>query len=166
MAVLAFKGSIEAFAKKAGLSMDNAVRRTVLEVLKGVVEATPVDSGRARANWQVTAQAPAEGLAPDTNAAGVLARELPKVNTLKAGVPAYITNNVPYILAIEYGQYPNPPKRGTHLKKGQSKGGFTGPGWFMLSEGGYSRQAPQGMARITVQRVTANFNAVLAGGEA
>jgi len=165
MATIGFKGSIEAFSKKTGIALDTVLRKTVLQILSGVVEATPVDTGRARANWQVSVGS-SNPLVVDTITPDVVGREMAVIATLKAGKPVYIFNNVPYILVLEYGQYPNPPKRGTYLRTGQTKGAFTGPGWFQFSEGGYSSQAPGGMARITVQRVKEGFASVLAGGEA
>lgn len=47
-----------------------------------------------------------------------------------------ISTGVPYAPVVEYGLYPNPPKGG----KGKT-------------EGGYSKQAPQGMVRISIKEV-------------
>ncbi len=53
-----------------------------------------------------------------------------------------IKNNVDYILKLEFGGYPNPPERGTAIKGG---------GYEIKSISGYSKQAPQGMARKNVR---------------
>jgi hypothetical protein len=45
----------------------------------------------------------------------------------------FIVNNLPYIAVLEYGGYPNPPSDPVHGK----------------TIGGYSKQAPQGMVRVT-----------------
>lgn len=47
-----------------------------------------------------------------------------------------ISTGVPYAPVVEYGLYPNPPKSG----KGKT-------------EGGYSKQAPQGMVRTSIKEV-------------
>ena len=57
---------------------------------------------------------------------------------------------MPYIAVLEYGGYPDPPKKGTHLTSKQSKDGKSGPGYFKFSQNGYSAKAPNGMVRITV----------------
>lgn len=159
MPTINFKADVARFAEKAKLQTDLVVRKAVLEIFDGVVSMTPVDTGHARANWQVSA-GEANGVeipgAGDPRPAA-----LSVIRELTAGPPVYIFNNVPYIETLEYGQYPNPPKQGTYLRKGQSKGGFTGPGWFQFSEGGFSKQAPLGMARVTVQRIAAQFNALV-----
>ena len=72
-----------------------------------------------------------------------------------------LTNNLPYIQVLEYGKYPNPPKKGTYLKEGQKKGQYTGPGFFKFSEGGYSKQAPKGMVRISIQEIQKDLSDIL-----
>lgn len=164
MATISFKADLQAFADRTRIKGDTVVRKVVGDVFAGVVQMTPVDTGHARANWQVSLGDP-NGL-EIPGAEDPTAREQANIARVVAGGKAYIFNNAAYIEALEYGQYPNPPKRGTYLRKGQTKGEFTGPGWFQFSQGGFSRQAPLGMARVTVQRISAQFNAVLAGGGA
>jgi len=89
--------------------------RAGLEILSRVVLATPVETGRARGNWQTTLNVPATGeidrLDPDGSEAigdgsGVINRapDFPLI---------HIANNLPYIGALNYGK---PPGR-QHSKK-------------------------------------------------
>jgi hypothetical protein len=160
MPTLKFTADIERFAQKTKIATDTVVRKVVTEILSGVVDLTPVDTGRARSNWQVALGAPN---ASHAFLGDPKAREQSKIAGIKAGEPVFIFNNTSYIQALEYGEYSNPPKRGSYLKKGQAKGDFIGPGWFRLSMGGFSRQAPEGMARLTVARVVGNFSNIVNG---
>lgn len=125
----------------------------------GVIARTPVDTGRARASWIVTVgggtpanrSVPAEGsyaelkshngaVAHGTAAAGQA------LAGLQPGQTVWISSALPYILVLEFGGYPNPPKRGSYDKKTKS--------WVVKSAGGFSRQAPQGMVRVTFEELT------------
>lgn len=144
MATINFQGQIDAFAKKAGLASQTVTRRVVAQVLGGVVEMTPVDTGHARSNWQVNL-----GTATAIELPGVddpIAREAVNIEKIQGGEKVYIFNNAPYIGALEFGQYPDPPKHGTGK-----------------TVGGYSTQAPAGMARVTAQRVAAQMNTITGG---
>jgi len=45
--------SIEAFTKKTIAKSESIIQRSVMEVFKRIVMRTPIDTGRARAGWQV-----------------------------------------------------------------------------------------------------------------
>jgi len=92
--------------------------------LRGVVLLTPVDEGRARASRAVFP--------------GSLVG-------LGLWQTVWITSSLPYIEVLEYGGYPDPPLRGSwnpRLRRYEVK-----------SAGGFSRQAPRGMVRITYAAV-------------
>ena len=58
---MSFASDVEAYAKKAGASLDETSRAIVLELFGSVIKDTPVDTGRARGNWQTTIGTPANG---------------------------------------------------------------------------------------------------------
>jgi hypothetical protein len=64
-----------------------------------------------------------------------------------ARVAERIASGLPYIRILEYGGYPNPPVRGSWDRATRQ--------WVVKSSGGFSRQAPQGMVRVTVDAVRA-----------
>jgi hypothetical protein len=91
-----------------------AQRKLLLDGWRGVTEKTPVDTGYARFNWQVTFAAPAQGVVgdrpPSRSRGGRAVRQIgePQAPSVSAAsIPdwsvAYITNNVAYIEYLEDG---------------------------------------------------------------
>ncbi len=104
------------------------VRTVGLEILRRVMEGTPVDTGRARANWQVSFGAPAPGevsvpagsvpymgSAPPLSVSGGEAfnKGVAALGGIGGNpyVHVFITNNVRYIEILEFGQF-TPPDPG------------------------------------------------------
>ncbi|WP_053870486.1 hypothetical protein [Pseudomonas putida] len=66
--------------------------------------------GRFRSNWQLTSGAPAVGEIEDIESAGeTLDRLLVAAGDLSAGEVAYIVNNLPYAIPLEYGHSSQAP---------------------------------------------------------
>lgn len=91
-----------------------AVRKAALAIDTTVVLSTPVDTGRARSNWQVSLNAPAQGTLPaykpgsagDTGAANTQAAIQQGATAIAAQRPGdevHITNNLPYIGRLNDG---------------------------------------------------------------
>lgn len=80
-------------------------RAVTLEGLRGVVLMTPVDTGRARANWQVTTDLPAVAVldAEDKSGGRTIAGGNAVIGTVKPYSVTFIANNVPYIEELEGG---------------------------------------------------------------
>ncbi|MFV1943916.1 HK97 gp10 family phage protein [Pseudomonas luteola] len=134
-----FALDVRAFVERTKEKQDEVFRSIVIEIARSIITMSPVDTGRFRANWQFQVdRVPAGTLeAFDQSAQGAqtIAKIVNETVVLKVGDVAYIANNLPYSIALEYGLYPNPPKKGT----GKTVNGF-------------STQAKQGMVRITVER--------------
>jgi len=136
---MSFQSDIDKWASKVRGGIKTVVKSVRFEVVKGVVMNTPVDTGRARANWQSSIGAPVAGFTTSEDKSGQSAINAGvAVASDNIGESFYIVNNLPYIRKLEYGGYPNPPKSNT----GKTIGGF-------------SSQAPQGMVRVTVRNVEA-----------
>lgn len=90
------------FIKKAKGNADAAFRGVVVELFSSVILDTPVDEGRARANWQVTERAPAEGEVERDDPSGSAAVGAVQKFSYKFGQTIYLTNNLPYIYRLEY----------------------------------------------------------------
>lgn len=125
---------LDQLAAKVQLDLETVARKSTLDVFRAVNYGAPVDTGRLRANMNVSYAAPDTTVTESTNAARADA-EIQKVMTLPVGGVVYITNALPYAATIEYGGYPNPPKSPTGK-----------------TQGGYSIQAPQGMFRLAAMR--------------
>lgn len=106
-----FSADIGKFVKKTGIRMDVVVRKVGLDCLRGVMEKSPVDTGRFRGNWQVgvntsnmVTSSPAVGVSTGDKMTGREEAEGTGI-LLGAGVEdvIYITNNLPYAVPLEYG---------------------------------------------------------------
>jgi hypothetical protein len=97
-----FSADIDAFAKKAGASVDETLRAVALELFGSVIKDTPVDTGRAKGNWQTTIGAPASGEV-DRAGDGAALAEVRSVSAQFSGDKTiFLTNNLPYIRRLEY----------------------------------------------------------------
>lgn len=106
---MTFEADIAAFAKAAGASLDETVRGVTIELFTGVITQTPVDTGRARGNWQCTVATPAGDTIDRTDPTGsdAIAEVVDKVGGV--GSVTYLTNNLPYILRLEEGHSTQSP---------------------------------------------------------
>lgn len=140
---MSFAREISAFGVKTKEQMDFFVFTICMDITNGVVLKTPVDSGRARANWFPSLDAPSNAVSTRTDATGgtsiAAAQGIAKE---AAGRVFYLSNNLPYIRHLEYGLYGTPP------------GSANGP----KTIGGFSKQAPAGMVRITINEVVRAYS--------
>lgn len=77
-----------------------------LELLTRIVNRTPVDTGRARGNWQVTSGSPATGFdddKKDDKGGATISDGFQKINNIPENEVVWITNNLPYINRLEEG---------------------------------------------------------------
>lgn len=77
-----------------------------LQALSSIVLKTPVDTGRARGNWQVTIGEPASGVVGTEDISGQAT--IAAGSAVIANIPPFsvlhITNNLPYIGVLEGGR--------------------------------------------------------------
>lgn len=118
-----FKLDINKFIDKASETADAEVRKICLDLLTGIVLKTPVDTGRARANWFTSIGSPSINITESTDPSGsaTIANSLSAISEATGNV-LWITNNLPYIYRLEFE--------------------------------GWSRQAPAGMVRVTINDIT------------
>ena len=133
---MSFASDMEAYAKKAGASLEETTRAVALELFGSVIKDTPVQTGRAKGNWQTTIGVPASGEVDRLGDQAALSELGAVAGKFGAGQTIYLTNNLPYIGKLEYGGY------------------GTGPGATEKTNGtGFSVQAPAGMVRKNVARI-------------
>lgn len=119
--------SMNSIVSRVNRRIDTVIRKSTIELFGSVIKMTPVDTGRAKGNWQCTLSSPARGEIDRLDGAGLgstngSAAYGDVLTTVKGtGSVVYLTNNVPYIGKLEY--IPN-----------------------------YSKQAPNGMVRLSLQR--------------
>lgn len=99
-----FGDQLNAFAKKTSIRFDRVVRKVSLDLMRDLVMLTPVDTGMARSNWfTASTRLRDTETTASKNGGPSLGRASRFAATLQAGGVFYITNNLPYIMALEYG---------------------------------------------------------------
>lgn len=106
---------LDDLSKQVTVGTERVMRATGLAAHSAVVLATPVDTGAARSNWQVTLASPAQGIRPSLvpgekgstggqAASAVLTEGQQRIGgfTLSAGT-INLTNNLPYIQRLNEG---------------------------------------------------------------
>lgn len=173
---MSFASDIRGWVQGTKKEIDQEVRSIQMALFSGIILATPVDSGRARGNWQVSIGTPKTDAITRLDPSGAAAIAEVETGMGGAGGITWLTNNLPYIEVLEYGQYPNPPKKGTRIagKKRQKlegtsvfsfnaelrqsralKASLREPATYEIrSAGGFSKQAPEGMVRINLARIS------------
>lgn len=151
--------------------MSQVQRKLLLGALKRIVKRTPVDTGRARGNWQVSQGVPAASVVDITSKNGVTANAIG--DSVIAGLApfslAFITNNLPYIRVLEYGEYPPPgtARRAQRAFKFVTRNGVrrrvklsarsvakeTRLNKPKVTPQGFSTQAPNGMVRLSFEEM-------------
>lgn len=110
---MGIKERIEAAKKEILLEIEGDVRKAALSLKSKIEQKVPVDSGELKESWNLIEESP---------------------------YSFQVVSDAPHAKVIEYGLYPNPPKKGT----GKTVNGF-------------STQAPKGYARISIQEVINEF---------
>ena len=156
-----FNLSMENFAERTLGKLEVGFKKVAFGLSEDIIMATPVDSGRARGNWfpEINSFSSQEDLTADDKR-GLKARASvrSKVRALELGHTFTLTNNLPYIEKLEYGLYPLNPKYGTRYEIRDSDKFVTETGFVILSQGGFSKQAPQGMVRINLIKWQQHIN--------
>ena len=104
---MSFESQLNAFVSGTEKKVERTVRAVKLELFRSVILDTPVDTGRARGNWQATLNSPAteeiENESMSVALAGVAAN-LGKINDV-----SFLANNLPYIEELEDGSSKQAP---------------------------------------------------------
>lgn len=130
---MSFSVDLTRWIEKANGNVDKVLRQTVLLAAQGIVQRSPVDTGRFRANWQFSVNEPDLSTSWNVDPSGsiTMARVQGQIAGIKAGPDAYLTNSLPYAHRLEFD--------------------------------GWSSQAPNGMVRITLAGLQASVNEYVAG---
>jgi len=117
-----FTLDVSNFVDKTSKTADAEVRKICLDLVTGIVLKTPVDTGRARANWFTSIGSPSANVINSTDPSGSssISSALGAISKATGNV-LWITNNLPYIYRLEFE--------------------------------GWSKQAPAGMVRVTINDI-------------
>lgn len=110
-AATAFNASIERFKTRiTGDQFTDFYRRLALGLLQKIVMATPVDTGRARGNWQVTITTPPRREVDGWQGRDPIVAGTNTISQLRSLRVVYIANHVPYIVYLERGSSRRAPQ--------------------------------------------------------
>ena len=104
--------SLKAFEGKANVNMKTVIQKIAMEAFKRVIEKSPVDTGRFRANWGCQVGSPYTGVSDATDKSGSvsLANAIASATAWNANGSIFICNNVPYSIVLEYGHSQQAPQ--------------------------------------------------------
>ena len=97
--------ALQKFAAKADADVHDAVRLCAFKIERKVVERTPVDTGRARASWNISEEYANTSVQPE----GEYGPPPPPVGKITGKKPVHISNNLEYIVPLEYGHSQQAP---------------------------------------------------------
>lgn len=88
-----------------------AVQKIGMEALRRVVLKSPVDTGRFRGNWLVAIGSPADGTVAriDKTGGDTIRAGSAVITGLSEATAIYLTNNLPYAVALENGHSQQAP---------------------------------------------------------
>jgi len=114
-----FSSDIAKYAKKTGLSIDNAVIAVCAEASTSIIKRSPVDTGRFRSNWFASINDISTQTSETRTEGEAIADSILKAQKA-SGAIFTLSNNLPYAIKLEFGS---------------------------------SKQAPQGVLRITADEI-------------
>lgn len=101
-----FSIDLARFAKRANVEMKLVVQKISMEAFKRIILRTPVDTGRARANWGCTIGSPRLPVQLDTTDKSgnpTTAAMVAEVQKFPGDGRLFMVNNLPYIGELENG---------------------------------------------------------------
>lgn len=106
-----FALSLAEFAQQATEAIDASLREIVIELGGSLIRMSPVDTGRFRGNWQFSVDTPASGTLDEADPSGsaATARLIGDSIAFHAGESAFIVNNLPYAIPLEFGHSDQSP---------------------------------------------------------
>ena len=144
-----FGDDVELWIKDAQYKSKEVIRKTALDLFSRVIRRTPADTGNHRGNWNASIGDPVEtydsGVADRSGAVAIkqASAALASIKGDPGDVDIYLSNAGPAINVLEYGGYPttsdNTPSNGPKTING------------------YSRKAPRGMVRVSVEEFDQHF---------
>ncbi|SEL12094.1 hypothetical protein SAMN05216359_105271 [Roseateles sp. YR242] len=93
---------LDKLVEKTKLDLETVARKTSLQLFSSVINLSPVDTGRFRANWNVAYGTPDRSVGQFTDATRAQT-EASKALTLELGGVIYMTNSLPYAKRLEHG---------------------------------------------------------------
>lgn len=102
---MSFSAQIAGFGERTTRRVQEVRRGVSLKLFNSVILDTPVKTGRARGNWQVSTDKPIVGEISREDASGraVMAEVEAEVKKSDGDAPLFLSNSLPYIQKLEEG---------------------------------------------------------------
>ena len=107
---MSFSGDISKFANKTEAIATIIFKKVSFDMYSNIIKRTPVDTGRAKGNWQMSVKSPPSQILEDTDQSTLgtassknLSEGSRVSNRAKLGDRLFIINNLPYIEKLEKG---------------------------------------------------------------
>lgn len=104
-----FSVQLDQFSKKVGLSVETVTKRVAFDLFSRIIRRTPVDTGRARGSWTIAANIANRRVLPPQPKGVVAPPPAIGVLSIAKGERIIISNNLPYITALEDGHSKQAP---------------------------------------------------------
>ena len=136
---MSFALDLSKFQDIAKNRMNTVARKAFIELSKEIIETSPVDEGRFRANWFPELSGFSDEVTDDTNEEKAKARVVTTIDKFRADKHSSMTlsNNLDYATAIEFGQY-GTKNAGSEDSK--------------VTQQGFSKKAPAGVVGVNILR--------------
>jgi len=100
---MSFKSDMDKIQKDIQARADKALRASIFTMTSEVISGTPVDTGRAKGNWQASiGKAETSELNKTDISGGATIAKAGEAVSLALGEQYYLTNNLPYIGVLEF----------------------------------------------------------------
>lgn len=107
-----FSKLVNDFAKEVPELAVQVTNKACIDLFSKVVMDTPVDTGRARGNWQISIgnAVGSELNTEDKDGSSTIGKATSELLGDKTTAPIFIQNNLPYIKKLEYGYSKKSPR--------------------------------------------------------
>ena len=106
---MSFASDLNRFANKSGEQIEQARRKTVLDLFSAVIKDTPVKTGRAKGNWQTSVGTVKAAVLDRTGESAAQDELLAALGQWHDDETIYIANGLPYIERLEDGSSKQAP---------------------------------------------------------
>lgn len=104
-----FSVDLDAFVKKVGLARGTVVKRVGFDLYGRIIRKTPVDTGRARGSWTISVSEADRTVLPPAPPGQIYPPPPIGALDVRLNESIVISNNLPYITALEDGHSKQAP---------------------------------------------------------
>lgn len=153
MLVHALDVDLEKFAEKLDLAVEVVMKRIVLDLFRRITKRTPVDTGRARASWDVKVGSPSAWIPPETKES--------VAGTGKTRLGAGLAGNALGVGGLSGGTVKEVGSAIEEIDGTQTVFITTALDYMQYLEKGSSAQAPSGMVVLSISEVEIEIESIL-----